>query len=447
MEPWVCGENVGLLVDQYELTMLDAFLHEGMTATATFSVFVRKLPPRRNCLLACGLEQVLDLLEGLRFTPEALERLRALGPLSADALGYLRGFRFSGDVWAVGEGTPVFEGEPLLEVTAPLLQAQLIETVVMNQLHVQTLLASKALRVVTAAQGRDVVEFGVRRAQGADAGLKAARAAYVAGAASTSNVLAGALFGIPVTGTMAHSYVEAHDGELQAFRAWCERYPVTTLLVDTYDTLEGVRKVVQLKRALGDAFRVRAVRLDSGDLFALSTGARALLDEWGLRRVQIFASGGLDEDQIAQLLRRRAPIDGFGVGTSMSVSGDAPSLDLAYKLVEYDGRPRTKLSEGKVLLPGRKQLFRRSDASEDVIACFDEILPGEPLLAPVMRNGRRVVPKPELNALRDRCAAEVARLPARIRALEPAEPPYPVRVSPKLQALLERVREAATPPS
>jgi nicotinate phosphoribosyltransferase len=444
MESWVCGENVGLLVDQYELMMLDAFLREGMTATATFSVFVRRLPPHRNCLLACGLEQVLDLLESLRFTPEALERLRAVCPLSADALGYLRGFRFTGDVWAMSEGTPLFELEPLLEVTAPLPQAQVIESLLLNQLHVQTLCASKALRVVTAAQGRDVVEFGLRRAQGADAGLKAARAAWLAGAAATSNVLAGALYGIPVAGTMAHSYVQAHDSELQAFRAWCTQHPASTLLVDTYDSLEGVRKVVQLKQLLGGAFRVRAVRLDSGDLLTLSRSARALLDERGLRGVQIFASGDLDEEHIAQLLRERAPIDGFGVGTAMTVSTDAPSLDLAYKLVEYDGRPRVKLSPHKPALPGRKQVFRRGDATEDVLACFDEILPGEPLLAPVMRNGRRVGPKPSLAVLRDRCFAEVARLPARVRALAPAEPPYPVRISAKLQAQWEQARARAS---
>jgi nicotinate phosphoribosyltransferase len=440
MEPWVCGQNAGLLVDQYELTMLDAYLREGMTAAATFSLFVRKLPSQRNYLLACGLEQVLEQVELLRFGSEALERATAVCRLSPAALAWLRDFHFSGDIWAVPEGTPVFDNEPLLEVTAPLPEAQLLETIVMNQLHVQTLLASKASRVVTAAAGRDVVEFGLRRAQGADAGLKAARAAYVAGAAATSNVLAGALYGIPVSGTMAHSYVQAHDSELDAFRAWCRTHPGSTLLVDTYDTLEGVRHVITLAKELGGGLRLRAVRLDSGDLLELSHQARAMLDAAGLNAISIFASGGLDEGTIAALVEQCAPIDGFGVGTAMTVSTDAPSLDLAYKLVEYAGKPRLKLSPKKLLLPGRKQVFRSEQADADVIARFEETLPGEPLLAQVMRAGQRVAARSTLDEVRHHAAAAVARLPPRVRGLDPAEPPFTVRVSAALEALLAKTR-------
>lgn len=438
---WVSADNVGLLVDQYELTMLDAYLREGLTAKAVFSLFVRKLPSRRNYLVACGLEQLLDLLEHLRFSHEAVGAAARMGALSRRAEEWLERFRFSGDVWAVPEGTPIFDGEPLVEVVAPLPEAQLIETVLMNQLHVQTLLASKASRVVTAAQGRTVVEFGLRRAQGADAGLKAARAAYVAGVDSTSNVLAGAVFGIPVTGTMAHSYVQAHDDELDAFRSWCRTHSDSTLLVDTYDTLDGVRHVIQLAHELGSGLRVRAVRLDSGDLLELSQRARALLDDAGLRGVRIFASGGLDEDSVDALVRAGAPIDGFGIGTSMTVSTDAPTLDLAYKLVEYAGRPRMKLSTKKVLLPGRKQVFRSGEG--DVIACFGEELPGRPLLQQVMTSGHLTRPSPTLDEIRRYARAELARLPDPIRGLSPARPGWRVATSSALAALLERVSAEA----
>jgi nicotinate phosphoribosyltransferase len=326
--------------------------------TITFSLFVRRLPERRNYLLACGLDDVLRYFESLRFTREGLDYLASLGQFTERFLRWLEGFRFTGDVDAVAEGTPVFENEPILEVSAPIAQAQLAETFVMNQVHLQTVLASKAARVVTAAEGRSVVDFGPRRMHGIDAAIKAARAFHIAGVAATSNTLAGQIYGVPVAGTMAHSFVQAAKNEMEAFRAFTALYPETTLLVDTYDTLQGVRHVIALARELGDAFKVRAVRLDSDDLVDLAAKARAMLDEAGLHHVEIFASGSLDEDAIAEIVTKEAPITGFGVGTSMGVSEDAPGLDIAYKLCAYGGRGRLKLSTGKPVFPGRKQVFR-----------------------------------------------------------------------------------------
>jgi len=439
---WVDGSNVALLTDLYELTMIDAYLAEGLDEEAVFSLFVRRLPQRRNYLVACGLDDALSLLEGLQFSDDAIAYLRSLGLFSSRLLGWLRDFRFTGDVHAVPEGTPMFAGEPVIEVAAPLPQAQLVETALMNQVHFQTVAASKAARVVSAAAGRTVVDFGVRRMPGADAGIKVVRAAYVAGIDSTSNLLAGQLYGIPVAGTMAHSYVQVHATELDAFRAFARVHPATVLLVDTYDTLAGVRDVVKLAHEIGPAFLVRAVRLDSGDLLELSRGARRILDDADLARVEIFASGGLDEDAIARLVREGAPITGFGVGTAMGVSEDAPSLDMAYKLVSYAGRGRIKLSPGKAVLPGRKQVFRREQAGRataDVIAVHDESHSARPLLSCVMRAGSRLSPPPSLETIRAVAREERSRLPGRIVALEPADPPYPVEVSPKLAAWREAI--------
>ncbi len=434
--PWVDDENVALFVDLYELTMAQAYWREGMAGRAVFSLFSRRLPERRNFLLACGLDDALRFLENFHFGDAAIDYLRTLPGFAPEFLDWLRGFRFTGDVWALPEGTPFFANEPLLEVEAPILEAQLAETFVMNQLHFQTVVASKTARVVHAAAGRPVVDFGMRRIHGTDAALKAARAFHVAGVASTSNVLAGRVYGVPIAGTMAHSFVQAFDREMDAFRAFTRTYPETTLLVDTYDTLEGVRRVVELARELGDAFRVRAVRLDSGDLAELAFGAREILDRAGLGEVEIFASGGLDEDEIARIVARGAPIDAFGVGTRMGVSSDAPALDMAYKLTEYAGQGRVKLSPGKPILPGPKQVFRMEAdgrAVGDVIACRDEALPGRPLLVQVMESGRRLpAGRATLDDARARAAEELARLPDAIRALEPADPPYPVRVSDRL---------------
>jgi nicotinate phosphoribosyltransferase len=427
-----------LFTDLYELTMLQAYVREQMDEDGVFSLFVRRLPSRRNFLLACGLDTVLSYLETLQFEDDDIAYLESLGRFSPRFLDWLRAFRFAGDVYAVPEGTPVFANEPILEVVAPIAQGQLVETFVMNQVHLQTVLASKAARVVTAARGRPVIDFGSRRMHGIDAALKAGRAFFVGGVAATSNVLAGKQYGMPVAGTMAHSYIQAHEDEAAAFHAFADLYPETVILVDTYDTLAGVRKVIELVRGSGGDIRVGAIRLDSGDLPALSREARRLLDEAGLQIVRIFASGGLDEEEIAYMLASGAPIDSFGVGTKMGVSSDAPDLDIAYKLAEYAGKGKLKLSTGKPILPGRKQVFRveaEGVAMRDVIGRSDESLPGRPLLRAVMRDGMRLPAGREtLEESRKRAEWEIARLPARLRAIESSDPPYPVDVS---EALLD----------
>lgn len=434
-----------LLTDLYQLTMMQAYVREGMTEDAVFTLFVRRLPQHRNFLVACGLEDVLDFLQNVRFTDEDLEYLGGMPQFSASFIEYLSAFRFTGDVHAVPEGTPVFADEPILEVVAPLPQAQLIETFVLNQVHLQTMLASKAARVVAAADGRPVLDFGLRRMHGIDAGMKAARAFHIAGINATSNVLAGRIYGVPVSGTMAHSYIQAHASELDAFREFVKLYPQTTLLVDTYGTMNGVENVIRLAKELGDAFSTGAVRLDSGDLDALSRAARARLDDNGLHRVQIVASGGLDEYSVRDLVRAGAPIDGFGVGTAMGVSKDEPSLEMVYKLSEYAGRGRVKTSPGKPVLPGRKQVCRvESDgrATTDVVTRHDEDAVGRPLLRCVMRAGARTE-SDSLAAARARAVREIALLPDGVRALEPAPQPFAVKVSAALSSYHAAVVEGA----
>jgi nicotinate phosphoribosyltransferase len=345
------------------------------------------------------------------------------------------------------EGTLVFPNEPLVQVIAPILEAQLMETIVLNQIHFQSLAASKAARVVAAAGGRMVVDFGSRRAHGTDAALKVARATYLGGGQGTSNVLAGKLYGIPVFGTMAHSYIQAHEDELASFEAFARLYPATTLLVDTYDTLEGVHKVIDLSRKLGERFQIRAVRLDSGDLANLAVATRKMLDEAGLRDVKIFASSGLDEYKIQTLVASGAPIDAFGVGTKLAVVADAPQLDMAYKLVEYGGKGRLKLSAKKVLYPGRKQVFRQVENGRllrDVIGRFDEPLPGEPLLQPLIEHGQSAV-RVDLNESRLRLKQQMEGLPEALRGLEQAPEPYPVSVSDRLQADFDDLSRELTP--
>ncbi|QKP78900.1 nicotinate phosphoribosyltransferase [Methyloligella sp. GL2] len=423
--------------------MLQAYFDEALEHEAVFSLFVRRLPKTRNYLLACGQETVLDYLESLAFSDSDLAYLETLGLFSEPFLRHLADFRFRGDVYAIAEGTPVFANEPILEIVAPLPQAQLIETLVMNQINLATTLASKAVRVVDAADGRAVVDFAPRRMQGIDAALKAVPAFHVAGVAGTSNVLAGKLYGVPLSGTMAHSYIQAHDDEMEAFRAFTKIFPETILLVDTYDTLAGVDKVIALARELGEDFGVRAIRLDSGDLAELAKQARRRLDAAGLGQVEIFASGGLDEYAIAELVAAGAPIDGFGVGTAMGLSSDAPGLDLVYKLTSYAGEGRIKLATGKPVLPGRKQVFRIEEggiARRDIIAREGETLGGQPLLEPVMRGGKRLNPALSLDRRRDYAAIECAKLPPALRGLEPADPPYTVEISPALQAYQDEIR-------
>ena len=435
-----------LLTDLYELMMLEAYYEERMHDTAVFSLFVRRLPERRNYLLACGLDDVLTFLERLQFDGDALTYLDSLGRFSGRFIRHLEGLRFTGDVYAVPEGTPVFPPEPIVEIAAPIAEAQLVETFVLNQIHLQTVLASKAVRVVEAAQGRPVVDFGLRRMHGIDAGIKAARAFHVAGVSATSNVAAAQAYGLRVAGTLAHSYIQAHDDEYEAFRAFTRLHPDTVLLVDTYDTLAGVRKVAALARELGPDFRVSAVRLDSGDLCDLAFGTRRILDDAGLHTVGIFASGSLNEDEIARLLSAGAPISGFGVGTDMGVSRDVPALDMVYKLVEYAGRGRLKLSTGKAGLPGRKQVFRverNGLADHDVLGLHDEPAGGRPLLQQVMKHGARLPEgRVSLNDARAYAARERGRLPAGIRSIEQAEPPYRVDIGPVLAAHRDELRRA-----
>ncbi len=427
----------GLLTDLYELTMLQAYWEHGLTEEATFELFCRRLPPRRNLLIACGLEAALDYLETLAFSAAELEYLASVQRFSADFIDRLAEFRFQGSVRAVPEGTPMFANEPLLEVTAPLPEAQLVETFLLAALHHQTQAASTAHRLARAAGGRPVVDFGTRHAQGAAAGVGTARAAYAAGIAATSNVAAGRRCGVPVAGTMAHSFVQAYDDEAEAFAAFTATHPRATLLVDTYDTAGGVRNVIALAERLGAAFDVAAVRIDSGDLAAEAAMARRMLDAAGLEAVRIVASGELDAEAIAALAAAGAPIDGFGVGTALAASPDAPYLDTAYKLAAYAGQGRMKLSAAKLTLPGRKQVFRQVEggrAVRDVVARADEPLAGRPLLQPVMTRGRRLAPAPPLDAVRAHAAQGVAELPDPIQSLPPAAPAYPVDVSAGLRA-------------
>lgn len=429
--------GLALFTDLYELTMLQAYEDAGLRDEAVFSLFVRRLPPQRNYLLAAGLDDVLTYLENLEFSQDDIAHLASMGLFSEGFLETLKAFRFEGDVYAVPEGTPLFAEEPLLEVVAPIGQGQIVETYVMNQVHLQTLLASKAARVARAAAGRAVFDFGARRIHGVDAAMKAARSCHIAGVDGTSNVAAARAYGLRTAGTMAHSFVESFESELDAFRAFSRSFPRTTLLVDTYDTLDGVRRVIALAEELGDRFEVRGVRIDSGDLAGLAKEARRLLDGVGLQRVAIVASGGLDEYKIAALAAAGAPIDAFGAGTAMGVSSDAPSFDIAYKLTEYAGRGRLKLSPGKASWPGRKQVFRREQdglLAGDVIARAHERLEGRPLLEPVMIRGKRIGPGPALDAIREHAARELAKLPPGLHGLEEAATPYPVAISAALDA-------------
>jgi nicotinate phosphoribosyltransferase len=435
-----------LFTDLYEVTMAQAYVVEQMSGTAVFETVFRKLPHGRSYLMAAGLSDVLDFLEALRFDQEDLQYLREVGTFTDEFLQRLAEVRFTGDVWAVPEGTVVFPNEPIVQVMAPIVEAQLVETYVVNQIHLQSVIATKAARVVNAAAGRMVVDFGARRAHGTDAALKVARASYLAGAAGTSNLLAARRYGIPAFGTMAHSFVQAFDNELDAFEAFARVYPGTTLLVDTYDTLRGVDRVIELAKRLRERFDVRAVRLDSGDLGALSKAARAKLDAAGLSQVGIFASSGLDEYKVAALIEDGCPIDTFAVGTKLAVAEDAPAFDMAYKLVEYDGVGRTKFSSDKVIYPGRKQVLRKLNQgvfAGDTIGAADEKLDGEPLLVPVLTNGQRLSQHDSsLAAARSRARQQIDALPSQLRSLEDTGWHYPVDVSPGITQQLEKLRRA-----
>jgi len=429
-----------LLTDLYQLAMMEGYVEEGVTGTAVFEFFARKLPPQRGFLMAAGLEQALDFLQDLRVTPEELDWLSASGKFSPALIDYLAEFRFTGDVHAMPEGTVFFPDEPIIRLTAPLPEAQYAETRLINLLHFQSLIAAKAARIALAAQGRLLVDFGLRRAHGAEAGLLAARASYIAGFAGTATVLAGREFGVPTFGTMAHAFVQAFDDEAQAFEAFARARPEKlVLLIDTYDTEEGARKVAALAPKLrAQGITLGGVRLDSGDLDALSRSVRRILDEAGLQEVAIFVSGGMDETKIWNLLQAGAPIGGFGVGTSLTTSSDLAALDCAYKLEEYAGIPRRKRSEGKTTWPGRKQVWRRIGAdgrmAGDVLSTADDAQDGVPLIEPVMKDGKRLGPEPTLDEIRAHAAAQLAALPEGLRRLDPAAA-YPVEIGARLKAL------------
>ena len=440
---WLTSSNAALFTDLYQLTMLQAYFREGMREEAVFDLFVRRLGSR-NYLLACGLDTALSYLENVRFDGDALGYLSSLGKFDSAFLDYLAEFRFTGSVYAVREGTPVFASESILQVVAPIGEAQLAETFLLNQITFQTGAATKCSRVRHAAGERIVSDFGMRRMHAGDAGLKAARAFYIAGADSTSNVLAGRLYGIPVAGTMAHSYVEAHGSEREAFRAFASIYESATLLVDTFDTLEGVRKVVELAHESGGTFSPGAIRLDSGDLAELAIESRTILDSGGLEHVKIFASGSLDEFQIAEFVAKQVPIDGFGVGTKMGTISDQPYLDSVYKLSEYAGAPRMKLSSRKSNLPGRKQVYRYYEdgkAAYDIIATELEALEGEPLSLLVMKDGTRIPnASHSLDEIRDYARAQMNLLPDELKSLEAASTPYEVRLSSGMEHRLMEMR-------
>ena len=438
-------DHPALFTDLYQLTMAQAYLQSGTTGTATFSLYFRSYPPDRAYFVLGGVDDALDYLEGLRFTGDDLDYLESLDLFDGGFLDYLAGLRFTGDVRAMSEGSVFFAGEPVMEVTAPIIEAQIVETCLLNQVNLQTILATKASRVVHAARGRTVVDFAARRTQGAEASNKLARAAYVVGFAGTSNVLAGKMYGIPVFGTMAHSFIEAFESEEEALRAYARSFPGdSTFLVDTYDTPRGVEKAAVVASAMAsEGHSLQAIRLDSGDLLELAMRSREILDRAGLPGVRIFASGGLDEHEVDRLLRAGAPIDGFGVGTKVGVSQDAPWSDCTYKLVEYDGRPTLKLSADKATLPGPKQVYRfvgrQGRCERDVIALASEPAPGgEPLLSDAMDGGRRAAAREPLDETRRRFGSEFARVPEGLKELRPAGA-YTVETSDELAGLARSV--------
>ena len=443
---FVDEENMSLFTDLYELTMCASYFDNKKFEPATFDLFIRRLPPNRSYFLFAGLEQVLLFLEKIKFNEEQLRFLGKQG-FNDQFLDYLRNFKFTGEVWAIPEGTIAFPNETLIRVTAPIIEAQLIETFILNTVNLQTTIATKASRVINVAKGRPIIEFGLRREHGTDAGMKVARCSYIAGCSGTSNVLAGMEYGIPIFGTMAHSFVMLFEKEIDSFRAFAKTFPhKSTLLIDTYDDITGAENAATVAKELEEkGFKLGAVRLDSGDLADLSKKVRALLDKKGLKYVEIFASGDLDEYKIEELLRKKARIDAFGVGTKMGTSADRPYVDIIYKMSEkMNGQnhfsPIMKLSKGKVTLPGRKQVHRLKDQkgnfAKDIIALENEKVNGEPLLIKVMEKGEIIYDLPPLEEIRKRALGSLSKLPKRYKKLKDA-PIYPVELSPKLKSLMK----------
>ena len=446
---FVDEENMSMFTDLYELTMCASYFDNKRFEAATFDLFIRRLPPNRSYFLFAGLEQVLLFLEKVRFKEEHIDFLKKQG-FKDEFLDYLRNFKFTGEVWSIPEGTIVFPNETLIRVTAPIIEAQLIETFILNTANLQTTIATKASRVVSAAKGRPVIEFGLRREHGTDAGMKVARCSYMAGCNGTSNVLAGMKYGIPTFGTMAHSFVMLFEREIDSFRAFVKTFPdKSTLLIDTFDDIKGAEKAAIVAKELEErGFKLGGVRLDSGDLAELSKKVRELLDRNGLKYVKIFASGDLDEYKVEELLIEGAKIDAFGVGTKMGTSEDRPYVDIIYKLCERmnekgEFSPVMKLSKGKATLPGRKQVFRfkdeRSNFVKDVIALEDEKINGEPLLVKVMEKGKIVYDLPSLEEIRKRALESLSKLPEKYKKLKGA-PRYPVELSLGLKKLMKELR-------
>ena len=446
---FVDEENMSMFTDFYELTMCASYFDNKKFEPATFDLFIRRLPPNRSYFLFAGLEQVLLFLEKVRFTEEHIDFLKKQG-FKKEFLEYLKNFKFTGEVWSIPEGTIAFPNEPLIRVTAPIIEAQLIETFVLNTVNLQTTIATKASRVVTAAKGRTVIEFGLRREHGTDAGMKVARSSYIAGCNGTSNVLAGMKYDIPIFGTMAHSFIMLFEREIDSFRAFVKTFPdKSTLLIDTFDDIKGAEKAAIVAKELEEkGFKLGGVRLDSGDLAQLSKKVRELLDKNDLKNVKIFASGDLDEYKVEELLKEGAKIDAFGVGTKMGTSADRPYVDIIYKLSEKTNEkgklsPVMKLSKGKTTLPGRKQVFRFKDEKssfvKDVIALEDEKIDGEPLLVKVMEKGRIVYDLPSLEEIRKRTLESLSRFPEKYKKLKGA-PHYPVELSLELKKLMKELK-------
>lgn len=430
-----------LLTDLYQLTMMETYLQTGMDKTAVFEFYVRKLPETRGFLIATGLNSVLSFLENLQFSSAEIDYLAQTGRFSAKLLNYLSSCRFCGDVYALPEGTVCFANEPLIRIVAPLPMAQLVETRLMNFFHFETTIASKAARCVLAAGGKRLVDFGLRRTHGAEAGTLAARATYISGFAGTATVIAEKLYGIPLFGTMAHSYIEAFGNEEEAFVAFGRANPNNvTFLIDTYDTLKGAKAAVNAaKRLSKEGIGTQAVRLDSGDFLALSKEVRSILDQNGVPDIRILASGNVDELMIRKLAADGAPIDAFGVGTKLDTSEDAPYMECAYKLMEYDGKPRLKKSSGKTTLPGRKQIlrcFRDGIMVRDIVAEEGDAQEGTALVEKVIDQGRRLLPPPNLADIASYTKSQLQSLPEYLRELSPT-PSYPVDIAPSLIRLKE----------
>ena len=444
------NEKLALLTDLYQLTMAQSYFQSQRLEPATFSLFVRSYPPNRSYFVAAGLQDVLEFLEQFSVDAPGIDYLRSRRLFTDDFLDFLKGLKFTGEVWAVPEGRLFFKDEPVLELTAPIIEAQIVETFIINQINLQSMIATKASRCVHAAGGRGVVDFSLRRTHGIDAGMKVARASYLAGFAGTSNVRAGQQYGIPIVGTMAHSFVSSFEREIDAFRAFVASFPNhSILLIDTYETLAGAHKAVEIaKQMAAKGQRLQGVRIDSGDLGTLAFEVRKIFDEAGFADVKIVGSGGLDEFDLAAFSEANIPFDSYGVGTKMGVSADAPWFDIAYKLVEYHQRPVLKLSTGKVSWPGRKQVFRTRDRHEqlqkDIIALRDEnVSEAEPLLSKVMTNGQRCVPDAPLEKIRADCLAELGHLSDSVKAIH--QPDFhPVELSPRLRELREEIERGLT---